>query len=123
MGELTLFKEILSCKKCLFSWESYAHGFSRGHSVLIKNDRILFIPDDIWYLFPDGTDFDIEKLFFKTGYRKLESCPKCHSTELFPPAYDQLTLTTVLCLEVQRNDFELKNGEWVLTPEASAKFV
>jgi len=122
MGELRLFKQVLSCKKCLFSWEGYAHGFSRGHSVLIRDNDILFIPDDIWYLFPKDTDFDIERLFFKIGYRGLESCPKCRSTELFPPAYDQNTLDTVNCSEVQRKDFQQENDEWVLSPEALRKY-
>lgn len=37
-------RTVLSCKDCLFSWEGHAHGFSRGHSMLTKNDRVLFIP-------------------------------------------------------------------------------
>ena len=118
MSKLKLFKEILSCKSCLYSWEGYAHGFSRGHSVLEKSGRVLFIADDIWYLFPEGTSFDIDALFFNLGWRQIESCPKCKSIDLFPPLYTQESSVDIECLSVERRDFVFANEQWVLSDTA-----
>ena len=123
MGKLILFKEILSCKECLYSWEGYIHGFSRGHCVLEKKGRFTFVPDDIWYLFPEGTDFDIELIFRKLGWRSIESCPKCKSNNIFPPIYDVSTCEEVDCEIVERKDFELLAGEWSLIEKAKEKYV
>jgi hypothetical protein len=123
MGKIRLFKEILSCQDCLFSWEGHAHGFSRSHSVLTKKDRVLFIPDDIWYTFPESTDFDIEALFAELGWRPIESCPKCRSKNLFPPSYDTNSMTDIECEEIKYKHFEKINADWNLTETAKAHFV
>lgn len=123
MGQLSLFKEILSCQNCLYSWEGYAHGFSRGHIILIKNQRLLSIADDIWYLFPNGTNFDIEAPFVELGWRPLESCPKCRSLNLFPLKYDSNKMVTVECIEIKFDYFKVINGRWGLTESANKIFV
>ncbi len=112
----------MSCQDCLFSWEGYAHGFTRGHSVLTKGDRILFIPDDIWYSFPIGTDFDIEVLFSDLGWRPLESCPKCNSKKIFPPVYDENTAETIECQTINCENFEKVNSDWKLTEVSKMNF-
>lgn len=123
MGNLRLFQETLSCRDCLYSWEGYAHGFSRGHSVLIKKARIIFIADDIWYTFPKGTDFDIEAPFIELGWRPIESCPKCGSRNLFPPAYDTKSMVDVDYEEIKFRHFQNVEMEWKLTENAKNHFV
>jgi hypothetical protein len=92
---MKLFSETLSCTECLFSWEGYAHGFGRGHSVLTKNAQIILVPDDLAYCFPDAKNYEYVQLFRKDGWRDLESCHKCGSRKLFPPVYDPQSMAEV----------------------------
>ena len=118
---IKLFSETLSCTECLFSWEGYAHGFSRGHSVLTKNNQILFIPDDLAYCFPDAGNYEYGDLFRDAGWRDLESCPKCGSRKLFPPAYDPHSMTDVGCLHIDQHDLVEVAGAWSLSETGREK--
>ncbi len=123
MRKLKLFKETLSCQDCLYSWEGLAHGFSRGHSVLIKEKKILLISDDIWYSFPKGTDFDMDSIFAKHGWRPIESCPKCLSKNIFPPIYDKTSTIEIEYIEVEYEHFEKIKSDWKLSKSGKLKFV
>ena len=100
-GKIRLFPEVLSCRSCLYSWEGYVHGFSRGHRVLTKEKRILFIPDDLAYCFPDAANFDYSEPFKKEEWKDLETCPKCGAKNLFPPTYDQEKMEDVDCIFIE----------------------
>ena len=100
-GKIKLFPEVLSSRDCLFSWEGYVHGFSRGHTVLTKEKRILFIPDDIAYCFPQAANFDYSGVFKKEGWKDLEACPRCGAQNLFPPTYDQEEMEEVECIFIE----------------------
>ena len=113
--KIRLFREVLSCQSCLFSWEGHVHGFSRGHAVLRKGDKLLFIPDDLAYLFPDAPNFDYCSVFENEGWVDLESCPKCGELNLFPPQYDQNKMEDVDCIYVDQHDLAEECGVWSLT--------
>jgi hypothetical protein len=85
---IDLFREHLTCKACGHAWEGFLHGFARGHTVLQKGERVLFIPDDISYAFPSDFDFTYPELFLQRGWRDMESCPICHSRQLAGVRYD-----------------------------------
>ena len=91
------------------------HGFSRGHAVLKKKDRILFVPDDLVYFFPDALNFDYYSIFAEEGWLDLESCPKCGELNLFPPQYDQSKMVDVDCLYVDQHDLVEEKGSWSFT--------
>ena len=64
---INLFQEHLTCKACEHSWEGFLHGFCRGHSVLQKEARVLFVPDDIVSAFQSDFDFTYPELFLERG--------------------------------------------------------
>jgi len=122
MATLRLFREVQSCQECLFSWEGYAHGFSRGHSVLEKDDRVAFAADDLGYLIPRGEHIEIESQLKAMGWHQLECCPKCGSRKLFPLEYKDETAVEISCLEVQRGDLEKQGELWRLSADGLEKF-
>lgn len=124
MTELTtidLFEEDLSCRDCLFNWRGFVHGFSRGHTVLEKRGTIVFIADDIGYAFPRDCDLGYVNLFTSSGWRHLESCPRCGSRNLFPPQYDQSTVKSVPCIPIEPEDLDPGVDEWSLSESGSRK--
>jgi hypothetical protein len=122
MSTLRLFREVQSCQDCLFSWEGYAHGFARGHTVLEKDGRIAFAADDLGYLIPRGDHIEIESQLTAIGWHRLECCPKCGSRKLFPLHYDSETTMDVQCIEVRREDLEKHGDWWKLSPQGLARF-
>lgn len=122
MANITLFYEVQSCQKCLYSWEGYAHGFSRGHSILEKNNTIAFAPDDLGYLVPRGEHIEIEEQLKSLGWHQLETCPRCGSRSLFPLTYSQESCKVVECIEVKREDLEGQSGIWRLSQSGIKKF-
>jgi len=121
MSTLQLFREIQSCQDCLFSWEGYSHGFSRGHTVLEKGGRIVFAADDLGYLVPRGEHVEIEEQLKSLGWHQLETCPKCGSRKLFPLEYPEETLAEVECVEIQRSDLEKVNNLWQVSDDSLSK--
>jgi hypothetical protein len=119
---IRLFRENRICDACWFSCDTYDHGFARGHTVLIRNERCLFIPDDIWYSFPQNVQFDMASLFIKLGWRELESCPKCGSQRLSPAKFDKANMLDLPCIEIHASFFEEENGRWELTANAKERF-
>ena len=109
--KIKLFHEQLSCQDCFYNWFGYAHGFSRGHSLLRKNDYIIFIADDLVYSFLEEKYIDFEEPFKKYGWQPLESCPKCKSINLFPPQYKEQSVEEVMCLIAKANDFIFEHGK------------
>lgn len=118
---MKLFCETLSCTECLFSWEGFAHGYSRGHSLLTKNAQILFVADDLAYCFPDADNHEYVQLFREEGWRDLESCPKCGSRNLSPPACDQQSVAEVDCIHIDEHDLVEEDGAWSLTESGREK--
>jgi len=118
---MKLFYEVISCKKCLYSWEGLAHGFSRGHSVLKKENDIIFIPDDLGYFFPKSAHLDFEKEIKEKGWKDLESCPKCGSKDLFPLKYDHDSMKDIECILLEKDDFEVIENEVRLSPNGLNK--
>lgn len=122
MGKLTLFREVQSCQDCLFSWEGYAHGFSRGHTVMEKGERVVFAPDDLGYLVPRGEHIEIESQLTGLGWHQLESCPRCGSRRLFPLEYSANSQVDVECDEVTGEDLEKRGRYWRLNQNAVKRF-
>lgn len=122
MGTIRLFYEIQSCQDCLYSWEGYAHGFSRGHSVFEKSDVIAFAPDDLGYFIPRGERIEIDAQLKALGWHHLETCPNCSSRCLFPLRYSQESCKEIECIEVQQEDLEGSSGVWQLSPDGIKKF-
>jgi hypothetical protein len=120
---IRLFREEQSCQKCLFSWEGYAHGCFRGHSVLEKGERIAFVADDLGYLIPRDEHIEIESQLTALGWHQLETCPQCGSRTLFPLNYKQQSAVEVPCISVNRGDLEKQGGLWRLSADALRKFV
>ncbi len=89
--------------------------------MLTKDDRVLFIPDDIAYFFPNAKNYDYDQPFEKEGWRDLESCPKCGSLNLFPPSYDQEKMTEVGCVNISSKDLGETDGIWALTEACRIK--
>ncbi|GAB2492868.1 hypothetical protein [Arenimonas alkanexedens] len=122
MPTLRLFREVQSCQDCLFSWDGYAHGFARGHTVLEKEGRIAFAADDLGYFIPRGDHIEIESQLTAIGWHRLESCPKCGSGSLFPLHYDPKTMVDIECVEVRREDLEKNGQRWTLSPYSLVRF-
>jgi len=122
VATIRLFRENRICDDCWFSCDTYAHGFSRGHTILIRGQECLFIPDDIWYAFPKGVQFEMTPMFAELGWRVLESCPKCGSLRLSGAKYDKDDMADLPCREVHGHDFQESNGRWDLTQEAKHRF-
>ena len=121
MENLKLFKEVQSCQDCLFSWEGYAHGFFRSHSVLEKDGRIVFAADDLSYLVPYDEHIEIETQLKQYGWHELETCPKCKSRNLFPLEYNQKSMVEVQCFTVGKSDLVNTGKLWRLSASALEK--
>lgn len=118
---LKLFRESLTCKSCGHKWSGFLHGFSRGHTVLEKEGRVLFIPDDICYAFLSDYDGDYPQLFLESGWRELESCPHCRSKDFTGWQYDQSATEDVACVFIDEHDLARKEKRWVLTETGRLK--
>jgi hypothetical protein len=118
---INLFEEDLSCRDCLFNWHGFVHGFSRGHAVLEKSGTVLFISDDIGYAFPRDSDLGYIDLVTSSGWRYLESCPRCGSRDLFPPRYDQGTIKSIPCISIEPDDLKSSVDGWSLTETGRRK--
>lgn len=112
---LRLFKEHLTCKVCGHVWDGFLHGFSRGHAVLQKGDRIVFVPEDILYSFPAESDATYPELFLRRGWRDLESCPVCHCRRFEGSRYDQASMVDVPCIIIDEHDLLRSAGSWELS--------
>ena len=127
-----LFHESVNCQSCGHQWHGYLHGFSRGHSVLIRDGKIAFVPDDLAYAFADQIRIlpddpstwpnDPADALRENGWRDIECCPKCGSND-FVPQYDQSSMVDVDCIEFVANDFRLDDNNWILTETGRAKMI
>jgi hypothetical protein len=108
--EIELFKEIRSCKDCLYSWDSHTTGFCRGHSVLFKGKSCIFIPDDIYYGFPENIKIDLDQFFIDIGFSSISLCPKCSSENLFPEILALETKIEIEAFGIEVSDFDI-DGE------------
>ena len=118
---LKLFRESLTCKACGRAWSGLLHGFARGHTVLEKEGRILIIGDDIGYSFPQDFDSEYPRLFTDSGWRELESCPKCHSKRFSGARYDQSSTEEVPCIDIDQHDIARREKGWELTESGQNK--
>lgn len=121
MRTIKLFREIQSCQECLFSWEGYSHGFSRGHTVFEKGSLVVFAPDDLGYLVPVGEHIEIESQLKSMGWHQMETCPKCGSRKLFPLEYSEESALEVECIEINRDDLVKGKNVWELSNSALSK--
>ena len=90
--------------------------------MLQKAARFLFVPDDIWYGFPDGTSFDIPAMLFELGWRDIECCPVCASVRLEQFDYAKRQTEDVEYVEVQTADFCRSGDDWRLTDRAHERY-
>jgi hypothetical protein len=118
---IELFKEIRSCQDCLYSWDGFSSGFARGHSILVKNNLLIFISDDINYQFPNNENINLDQIFRLEGFISLDECPKCKSKKLFPEINDNESKTDVKIYDVEFSDFYKKDDKWYIRQEIKDK--
>jgi hypothetical protein len=124
MSRVSLFYETVRCRSCGHEWTGYLHGFSRGHEVLVHDDRIVCIPDDLIYAFPieagrvDSPGSPLRAL----GWRDLETCPACSAAD-FVAKYDRRTMREVPCAILDEHDVVPSEEGWQLTDRGRQKIV
>lgn len=120
MINLELFEGQICCKKCTHSWIGFSLFSSRGHMVLKKDNRFVFVADDMWYGFPKGTYFNIETIFEERGWFTINRCPICHFGHVEGNSCTNIT-RDVKCYEITCDDFECLDGTWILSPKSIAE--
>lgn len=117
MIKIELFEGQICCTKCTYFSKGFSLFSSRGHIVFKRDNRFVFVPDDMWYGFTKGTYFDIETIFEERGWFAINRCPTCHFGHIEGTSGANI-IRKVKCYEITFDDFECLNETWILSPRA-----
>lgn len=119
---LTLPRMKLQCMRCHHTWKQATPLWDRGHMLMKRRDRIVFVVDDLLYALNQPIQAAVAPLLRELGYSDfVHACPECgHSRAqvirglLSPPNYGTQELPSAFLLE---EDF-IKAGQiWQFRPE------
>src|SRR5688572_21576807 len=120
---LTLPRMKLECLRCRHTWKQAVPRWDRGHLLMKRGDKTVFVMDDLGYAFGESIKDVVAPLLRTIGYSDLTYlCPQCGDGNarvvrglLAPPNYGSEHFA---CTDLDENDFIKGGSKWQLRPEA-----
>jgi hypothetical protein len=121
---LTLPRMKLECMRCRNTWKQATPLWHRGHLLMKRGEKTVFVMDDVGYEFSESVHVVVAPLLRELGYSDFgfDPCPRCgHANArvvrglLAPPNYGSEDLACVFLLA---EDFMRIGSKWQLRREA-----
>jgi hypothetical protein len=121
---LTLPRMKLECLRCRHTWKQAVPRWDRGHLLMKREDRTVFVTDDLGHELGESIQGVVAPLLRRIGFSDFsaEACPQCgHGNArvvrglLAPSTYGSEDLACAFLLE---EDFIKVGLNWQLRPEA-----
>ena len=120
---LTLPRMKLECPRCRHTWKQATPLWDRGHLLMKRRDKTVFVMDDLGYALGESIQDVVAPLLWTIGYSDLTCpCPQCGAGNarvvhglLAPPNYGSEDFA---CTDLDENDFVKDGPKWQLRPEA-----
>ena len=75
---LTLPRMKLECRRCRHTWKQGVPMWSRGHLLMKRGGKIVYVEDDLGYLLDKSIDEEVLPLLREIGYSNfVDACPHC----------------------------------------------
>ncbi len=121
---LTLPRMKLECRRCRYTWKHGVPLWDRGHLLMKRGGKIVYVEDDLGYLLDESIDVAVLPLLREIGYSAfIDACSQCGHVDirlvrglLAPPNYGTENFD---CTNLDENDFIRAGSKWRLRPEAS----
>ena len=121
---LTLHRMKLECTNCRHTWVQATPLWDRGHLLMKRGDKTVFVADDLGYAFGESFQVLVAPLLREIGYSDCgpDPCPRCGHGDarlvrglLEPHSYGCEDLACAFLVE---EDFIKIGPKWQLRPEA-----
>ena len=119
---LTLPVMKLECLRCRRTWKQATPMWSRGHLLMKRADKTVFVMDDLGYHFMECISVVVAPLLREIGYCDFtaDPCPRCgHGNArvirglLAPSSYGSEDFR---CVDLSEEDFNKVGPKWQLRP-------